>query len=63
MITGESPRPGIGTLSFTATSAKDAVTKAMEMMGEGVKDVNILDAEKRFYGPLDFARLVASEIG
>lgn len=60
-ITGESPRPGVGTVSFTRETAKDAVNKAMEMMGEAVQDVHILDAENKFYGPLEFAGLVASE--
>jgi hypothetical protein len=60
-ITGVSPQPGLGTISHWRDTAKDAVSKAVEMMGQGMQNVSIVDAQRRTYRQADFAQLVASE--
>ena len=61
IISGESSSPGLGASSFRRDTAKEAVTKAVELMGAGMQNVRITDGQAKVYGYEQFAGLVASE--
>jgi hypothetical protein len=61
MITGETVTPGVAAAAFRRDTAKDAVAKAVELMGQGMTNVRILDAQNRIYSHLQFVELVASQ--
>jgi hypothetical protein len=61
LITGESSSPGLEAGSFRRDTAKDAVIKAVELIGLGMRNVLITDGQSRVYGHEQFSLLVASE--
>ena len=61
IVTGESSSPGLAAESFRRDTAKDAVIKAVELIGIGMRNVRITDAQDRVYGHEQFSLLVASE--
>jgi hypothetical protein len=46
-----------GVLSLKRDSAEAAVKKAVELMGEGTRDVHITDPDGRVYRDAEFAQL------
>jgi hypothetical protein len=46
-----------GRQSFARATAREAITKATELMSAGCKRVRTIDAEGRTYTPSDFAEL------
>jgi hypothetical protein len=50
-----------GALSLKRDSAAAAIKKAVELMGDGCRDVCITDADGRIYGHAEFDQLRAAE--
>ena len=59
IITTQSPAPNTSEGSFRRDTAKEAVIRATGLMGVGMKDVRIIDAQNRVYGHDQFAALLA----
>jgi hypothetical protein len=50
-----------GALSLKRPSAAAAIKKALELLGDGCRDVCITDPEGRIHGRADFDRLLAAD--
>jgi hypothetical protein len=50
-----------GALSLKRHSAAAAIKKALELLGDGCRDVCITDPEGRIHGHADFDRLLAAD--
>jgi hypothetical protein len=51
----------VGALSLKRDSAAAAIKKALELMGDGCRDVSIVAPDGRIYGHPDFDQLHAAE--
>jgi hypothetical protein len=60
-ITGESTSPRLTAGSFRRDTAKDAVIKAVEVIGSGMWNVLITDPQRRVYGHEQFSLLIADD--
>jgi len=50
-----------GTLSLKRDSAAAAIKKAVELMGDGCRDVSIMDPDGRIFSHAEFDQLHAAE--
>jgi hypothetical protein len=50
-----------GALLLKRDSAAAAIKKALELMGDGCRDVSITDPDGRIYGPEEYDRLRVAE--
>jgi len=58
-VTGESSSSGLAAESFRRDTAKEAVIKAIALIGSRMRNVRITDAQDRVYGHEQFSLLVA----
>jgi hypothetical protein len=61
VISAESYIPDADPISHRRDTAVEAFSKAVELMGQGMKNVLIIDAQKNVYTSADFAQLVAGK--
>ena len=61
MISVQTTVSGLGGVSFRCDSPGEALTKAMELLAEGMQDVRITDEQGRSYSPSDFDKFFVAE--
>ncbi len=61
VVTGDSRSPGEPPVPHVRQTGVEAVSKALELMQEGLKNVRIVDAEGNVYSSPNFEQLVAAE--
>jgi hypothetical protein len=61
MVSAQTTVSGLGGVSFRRDSPVEALTKAMELLAEGMQDVRITDEQGRSYSPSDFDKFFVAE--